>query len=75
MSSLSHKASNGGIKSIIMEGQIGKYIFRHDPVVNKINIYEKPASVEPEWFIEVSEDMTEKDFHYEIMDWYAKFNT
>ena len=55
-----------------MEGQIGKYIFRHDPVVNKINIFEKPAGVEPEWYIEVSEDLTEKDFHYEIMDWYAK---
>ena len=49
-----------------MEGQIGKYIFRHDPIVNKINIFEKPASIEPEWFIEVSEQITEKDFHYEI---------
>jgi hypothetical protein len=58
-----------------MEGKIGKYIFRHDPVVNKIDVFEKPASTDPEWFIEVSEDLTEKDFHYEIMDWYAKFNT
>ena len=56
-----------------MEGQIGKYIFRHDPIVNKINVFEKPASGEPEWFIEVSDDISEKDFHYEIMDWYAKF--
>jgi hypothetical protein len=58
-----------------MEGQIGKYIFRYDPIVNKINIFEKPATDQPEWFIEVSEGLTEKDFHYEIMDWYAKFNT
>jgi len=58
-----------------MEGQIGKYIFRHDPVVNKITVFEKPASGEPEWFIDVSEELTEKGFHYEIMDWYAKFNS
>tara|TARA_A100001201_G_scaffold24473_1_gene27707 strand:+ start:187 stop:363 length:177 start_codon:yes stop_codon:yes gene_type:complete len=58
-----------------MEGQIGKYIFRHDPISEKINVFEKPAAGEPEWYIEVSENITEKDFHYEIMDWYAKFNS
>ncbi len=58
-----------------MEGQIGKYIFRHDPIDAKINIYEKPANGEPEWFIESKDTISEKDFHYEIMDWYAKFNS
>jgi hypothetical protein len=58
-----------------MEGQIGKYIFRYDPIVNKIDVYEKPASGEPEWCIEVPESISEKTFHYEIMDWYAKFNS
>ena len=63
------------IRAITNQGQIGKYIFRHDPIVNKINVFEKPASSEPEWFIDVSENLSEKDFHYEIMDWYAKFNS
>jgi hypothetical protein len=45
-----------------MEGQIGKYIFRHDSVLNKINIFEKPASGEPEWFIEVSEEFIREGF-------------
>jgi hypothetical protein len=45
-----------------MEGQIGKYIFRHDPIVNKINVFEKPASGEPEWFIEVSDKYFRKRF-------------
>jgi len=58
-----------------MEGQIGKYIFRHDPISEKINVFEKPAGGEPEWYIQVSESISEKDFHYEIMDWYAKFNS
>ncbi len=58
-----------------MEGKIGKYIFQHDPVLDKICVYEKPASEQPEFLISVSPDITEKDFHYEIMDWYAKNNS
>ena len=58
-----------------MEGQIGKYIFQHDPVLEKINVYEKPMSDHPEFLISVKSDITEKEFHYEIMDWYVKNNS
>ena len=74
---MADKTSNRwtNISGIIMEGKIGKYIFQHDPVLDKICVYEKPASEQPEFLISVSPDLTEKDFHYEIMDWYAKNNS
>lgn len=56
----------------IYNGKIDKYRFEHDSETNRIMIYEEGAGVEPVALIHVSERLTEKDFHYEIMSWYAE---
>lgn len=53
-------------------GKINKYRFEHDSETSRIMIYEEGAGVEPVALIHVDEKLTEKDFHYEIMAWYAE---
>jgi hypothetical protein len=38
-------------------------------------VYEEGAGVEPITLIHVSPNISEKAFHYEIMDWVAKANS
>ena len=52
-------------------GKINKYRFEHDSETSRIMVYEEGAGVEPTSIIHVSSDLSEKNFHYEIMSWYA----
>lgn len=52
-------------------GKINKYRFEHDSETNRIMVYEEGAGVEPVTLIHVSPNLNEKNFHYEIMAWYA----
>lgn len=50
-------------------GKINKYRFEHDSETSRIMVYEDGAGVEPISIIHVSPNLTEKDFHYDIMSW------
>lgn len=52
-------------------GKINKYRFEHDSETNRIMVYEQGAGVEPISIINVSSDLSEKSFHYDIMAWVA----
>ena len=52
-------------------GKIDKYRFEHDSKTNRIMVYEQGAGVEPISIINVSSDLSEKSFHYDIMAWIA----
>lgn len=56
-------------------GKINKYRFEHDSETNRIMVYEEGAGVEPVNLIHVSPNLSEKAFHYEIMDFVAKANS
>jgi hypothetical protein len=56
------------------KGTIGKYIFELDVDTNRVMIYKEGAGVEPIAYISVKPGISEKGFHYEIMDWAAKQN-
>lgn len=49
-------------------GKIEKYTFEHDAKTNRINVYEDGCGVDPIELIKVNSNLTEKEFHYEIMD-------
>lgn len=52
----------------MLEGQIGNNWFVYDKDSNKITVFQK-GDVDPVAYISVSENLDEKNFHYEIMDW------
>jgi hypothetical protein len=58
-----------------MEGNIGDFIFELNEDINKICVYNKDRTGEPEWYISIDSNIDEKKFHYEIMDWYSKRTT
>lgn len=49
-------------------GKIEPYTFELNTDTNHIYVYEKGKGVDPVKLIKVEEGITEKDFHYEIMD-------
>jgi len=51
------------------KGVISKYIFELDLDTNRIMVHGEGEGVEPIAFINVKPNITEKDFHYEIMSW------
>ena len=51
--------------------RIGKFEFIFEKETNRIVVYIK-GDVTPLTFISVSGDLSEKEFHYEIMDFAAK---
>ena len=53
-------------------GKIGIYTFEYDKVTNRIMVYEEGKGVDPIYFISASENLTEKGFHYDIMDFVSK---
>ena len=53
------------------KGKINDLSFVFEEETNRIFVY-KGNLEEPFSFINVKEDITEKDFHYEIMDFVAK---
>lgn len=54
------------------KGVIGKYRFELDQETNRIMVYREGDGVEPIAYISVKPDISEKNFHYEIMDFAAK---
>jgi hypothetical protein len=54
------------------KGVIGKYRFELDSETNRIMVYKEGDGVEPIAYISVKTGISEKSFHYEIMDWAAK---
>ena len=55
-----------------MNGKIGEYTFELDSELSRIEVYKQGNGTEPSWYITVGQDIDEKSFHYEIMDWYSK---
>ncbi len=55
-----------------MEANINNYTFKHNERTLFIEVYNSGNSDEPDSFIKVNKDITEKDFHYEISDWFLK---
>tara|TARA_R100001015_G_C4583092_1_gene139327 strand:- start:44 stop:226 length:183 start_codon:yes stop_codon:yes gene_type:complete len=57
-----------------MEANIENYIFRLDSIDKRILVYERDDMNEAYSFIDIDdENISEKDFHYEISDWYMQF--
>jgi len=51
--------------------KVGIYSFEYDSESSKIFVFEESGGVDPVHLINVEGNLTEKDFHYEIMSWYA----
>jgi hypothetical protein len=51
------------------KGVISKFLFELDVDTNRIMVHSEGEGVEPIAFISVKPNITEKDFHYEIMSW------
>lgn len=57
----------------MLEGQIGNNWFVYEKGSNKITIFQK-GDVDPIAYINVNDDLDEKNFHYEIMSWSLNSN-
>ena len=55
-----------------MEANINNYTFKHNEKTLFIEVYDSENFEEPYSFIKVNVDLTEKDFHFEISDWFLK---
>lgn len=53
-------------------GKIGKYTFEYEHETKRIVVYEENKGIDPIEYIRVSDSLTEKGFHYEIMDYVSK---
>lgn len=56
------------------ESIINKYRFKLDAQMNKIEVYCESKGVEPLALIHVKQNLSEKEFHYEIMQWASENN-
>lgn len=56
------------------KNRIGVYSFEYDSDASKILVFEEGKGVDPIYLISVKPDLTEKAFHYEIMDFVSKLN-
>lgn len=55
-------------------GKIGAYTFEYEGGSTKILVYEEGRGLDPIQLIEVSPNLSEKNFHYEIMDFVSKLS-
>tara|TARA_R110001606_G_scaffold326891_1_gene473685 strand:- start:557 stop:739 length:183 start_codon:yes stop_codon:yes gene_type:complete len=55
-----------------MEANINNYTFRLNETASLIEVYDDSKAEEPYSFVGVGDNITEKDFHFEISDWYIK---
>lgn len=53
-----------------MEANINNFLFKLDRSNNTIEVYQGTEVDRPFAFIRVDTNITEKDFHYEISDWF-----
>jgi len=57
-----------------MKANIENYVFKLDSVERRILVYEKDDMDEPYSYINIDDDnISEKEFHYEISDWYMQY--
>ena len=52
--------------------KIDSYSFEYEKESSKILVFEEGKGLDPIHLISVKSNLTEKDFHYEIMDFVAK---
>jgi len=52
--------------------KVGIYSFEYDNESSKIFVFEENGGVDPIHLIDVEGNLTEKAFHYEIMDFISK---
>jgi hypothetical protein len=52
--------------------KVGAYSFEYDSESSKIFVFEESKGVDPIHLIDVVGNLTEKAFHYEIMDFISK---
>jgi hypothetical protein len=55
-------------------GKIGDYRFELEQETSRIVVYKEGTGVDPVAYIPVNKSLTEKDFHYEIMDFVTKIS-
>ncbi len=55
-----------------MEAKINNFTFKHNEKTLFIEVYDSENAEEPYSFIKVGDTISEKDFHYEISDWFLK---
>jgi len=53
-----------------MEANISNYLFKLDKPNGIIEVFSGSEADKPCGFIRVNLDVTEKDFHFEISDWF-----
>ena len=53
-----------------MEATINNYLFKLDKANNIIEVFYGSEADRPHGYIRVDAGISEKDFHYEISDWY-----
>lgn len=56
------------------KNKIGVYSFEYDNETSKILVFEEGKGVDPIQLISVKPNLTEKAFHYEIMDFVSKLS-
>lgn len=54
--------------------KIGAYSFEYEGGSAKILVFEEGKGLDPIHLIAVKPNLSEKDFHYEIMDFVSKLN-
>jgi hypothetical protein len=55
-----------------MEANINNFLFKLDKSNNIIEVYINSEADRPHGFIRVKPNITEKEFHYEISDWFMQ---
>ena len=55
-----------------MEANIKSFKFKLNESSSLIEVYDDQKAEEPYTFIRVADNINEKDFHFEISDWYIK---
>ncbi len=53
-----------------MEAKISTFNFKLDRNQSVIEVFDGPMSERPAFFIQVKDDITEKEFHVEISSWF-----
>jgi hypothetical protein len=53
-----------------MEANINNFLFKLDTTNDVIEVYINSEASRPYGFIHVKPNITEKEFHYEISDWF-----
>lgn len=58
----------------VYSNKIGSYSFEYESESSKILVYEEGKGLDPIRLISVKPNLSEKEFHYEIMDFFSKLS-